>query len=310
MKNKVGPYGSHYGTGCYTKNCSLRDAAAAGVKAPITYNEAQKQLDEANSKNINADSRKHFQDSETAVSKARLALYSTPEGQKILKSEIEQNSQTFGENHPVVISKKDLLQKAVNKHDRDTFEYRNDVFNASKSVASRDLKHLAQASHSFKFDKEKNAIVDKKTKRVFAQVDESGMLTVRTQTGKIIAAGAGTTYYDGVKKVISQTIKSDIAKNIKSQPTPTSKINDSLEKSYKVDKIPNQTGGYKVIVSDKSSNKRLALLEYDSNQVFTSASWAQKNGALSFPERNPNKILGMLENKAFTNNPELPDWIS
>lgn len=310
MKNKVGPYGSHYGTGCYTKNCSLRDAAAAGVKAPITYSEAQKQLDEANSKNINASSRAYFQDSENEVAKAKLALYSTPEGQKQLKNEIEKQSQSFGENHPLVNAKKDLLQKAVNKHDKDTFEYRNAVFNASKSVAPRDLKHLAQASHSFKFDKDKNAIVDKKTKRVFAQADDSGMLTVRTQTGKIIAAGAGTTYYDGVKKVISQTIKSDITKNIKSQPTPTSKINDSLKKSYNVKKINTQTGGYKIIVSDKSTHKRLALLEYDNNEVFTSASWAQKNGALSFPEKNPNKILGMLENKAFANNPELPDWVS
>lgn len=309
MTGKIGPYGSHYGTGCYTKDCNLRGAADAGIIAPVTFEAAKARLDAANASNKNSSTKGKFNESEQEVNQAKLAYYSTPEGQKQLKSEIKNSKKVFGKDHTVVISQETLLQKAINKRDKDNYEFHQELFLNASTVTSKDLRSLTGTSTDYDYIPSAKSIVNNKTQHTLVSLNEDGtIITSNDNWSPKETFKPGTDGYDTAKKNIAAKISQDVYTSISARPTVTSRINDTLNSKYSIKRTHKPDGSYTGIVTDKKGNKKLAVFEYNKNGVFESASWSKEDGTLIFPEKNSSKILSLLKTEELTRKKELPDW--
>lgn len=310
MSTKTGPYGSHYGQGCYTENCRLRDASDANVLPPLSYDEAQKNLEHTYARMMTAKGVTKFGETNAALDEAKAAVNATPEGLKKLKASLKQAEAKHGKNSGVALSLEEDIRKAKNLHDQNDVRFRQAVFNARQHVMPEDLKYLAKYSARYDYKPSLNGkggmLFDNKTGEEIAKVDEWGNFYPK-DSGMIQPAAKSV--YPEVKQQIADKVTEDSLLTINSRPSPSSAIKDVISKNYGTVQKNKADGSYRTIVKDKNG-RGIAVAEYDSNSNFKSVSWAKdKSGALNLPEKNPIVFLRMLKNKEFDSKPSLPSYL-
>lgn len=310
MSTKTGPYGSHYGQGCYTENCRLRDAADANVLPPVSYNEAQKNLEQTYAQMMTAKGVTKFGEANKALAEAKAAVNATPEGLKELQSALRQAEAKHGKNSGVALSLADDIRKAKNLHDLNEINFRQAVFNARKYVMPEDLKYLTKYSERYDykpdFQGKYGVLVDNKTGEEIARVDKWGSFYPE---GSGVIQPAAKSVYPEIKQQISKKVTADSVETINARPSVNSHIKDVLSKNYETVQKNKTDGSYRTIIKDKNG-QGLAVAEYDSNSNFISVSWVKdKSGALNFPEKNPIVFLRMLKNKEFDSKASLPSYL-
>lgn len=310
MNTKTGPYGSHYGQGCYTKNCRLRDASDANVFPPLSYDEAQKNLENTYARMMTAKGVTKFGETNTALDNARAAVNATPEGLKRLQASLKHAEVKHGKNSGVALSVGEDIRKAKNLRDQNDVNFRQAVFNARQSVMPEDLKYLAKYSERYgykpAFNGKGGMLVDTKTGEEIVKVDEQGNFYPK-ESATIKPTSKSS--YSEIKQQISNKVVEDSLLTINSRPSPNSAIKDVISKSYETVQKSKADGSYRTIVKDKNG-RGIAVAEYDSNSNFKSVSWAKdKSGALNLPEKNPIVFLRMLKNKEFDSKPSLPSYL-
>jgi hypothetical protein len=313
MTEKIGPYGSHYGQGCYTKSCSLRHAAEAGISRPVSYDTTNQAYNEAHANYMTANSSVDIKLRRAKLKEATVRRNATPEGLKELKKKLPQTKLLFGDNSTVSILKEEEIQNAQNFHDQQDSAFKLNVFKANPRIEPKDFRAIAEYSSRYSFDKKQGILIDTKDGSVFARLDKNGELQALSGDSMNLASPDKLEEYVSVKDLITTRIAEDVLTSILLRPTINSKIANILNTSYEVDKPKvNISGSSTVIIRDKISSSPLARFHYDSHSAFDQAEWSspRNDGSLVWPEKSSAVILNMLEQDTLTKMPPLPSWIN
>jgi hypothetical protein len=313
MSNKIGPYGSHGGTGCYTKNCKRRDKVEASIPAPTTYEEARAKLEAAMARNTTAPTRTAFNATSQEVAAAKLEKNATKSGQADLRRMIKESKKTFGENSAPALIHKYELQKAVNKADRDAFNYRSNVFLATSKVTTRDLRSIANFSDGkYTYDKETNTISDALERETY-KVNEDGDL-VHTKTDyaptETTVAKSGTDEYDEIKTKLVNSVSNEVDSNISIRPTPTSEIFETVigkgkkDKLYALKRVPGRDDTSEVWSSD--NKRKLAIIKQNANGQIVETTFQDAKTSKTIIQNSPFVFLSLLKTGELEKRSELP----
>lgn len=311
MSKKIGPYGSHYGTGCYTVNCRLMSASLNGVEAPLTFSEANDILADAFSRGMTAKGRFALKSAKEDVDDAHRAVNATPEGIKALTKQISEAKKTYGKDHVLVLSKETALQEAKNRNLRETVAFKVGVFDSIQDpVEPRDLKHLVAGNTRFQYDEDKEAIVDALSRgQVWVGLGNGSELTADNQRASYSTDPVKLSEYNHVKKLIGDVLIDDVEQKISTSPTPTSRIKETLKSSYKVEAKRLQDGSTETVVRQKRTLRPLVRIKYDSYGDFVESSWASSSGNGSLQSTgNPHEVLSLIKTGKIKNFPDLPSY--
>lgn len=311
MTAKVGPYGSHYGQGCYTKNCSLRHASDAGVTRPVSYEETDKVYRDAQARYMTAKGSTGVREARLILDKARARRSATPEGLKELKADLLKTRALFGNTAPATFIKEDELQNALNLHDKQEAEFKLEVFRAAPSIGGKDIKNIVEHASRYNFDKTTGVITDSIDKTTLAKLREDGTLSLSVGGQLHTASPSDPEAYSVAKAMVATKIATDIKASIATRPNLTTRITDSLNKDYAFSTATVEPdGSTRIIVRDKVNDSPLAILKYDKNSNFSQAEWTspQNNGSLTWPEKSPATILHMLKENKLAQFQPLPTW--
>lgn len=312
MSEKVGPYGSHYGQGCYTKECSLRHASEAGISRPPTYETTDQAYTEAHSRYMTAKGATDTKNRRAILDEAKVKRNATVEGLKELKKELPRTKALFGNSSLASILKEEEIQNAQNLYDQQETAFKTEVFKANPKLAAKDLRSLVEHSARYSFDKKTNAIMDTKKSSTLVKVNDDGSLLVTENGTLTLIPATQVKEYATAREAIAIQVAEDVALSVGARPTINSKISNVLEASYMRDKpLKNLDGSYTVVVRDKKNDSPLARFKYDQESLFDSAEWAsaRDDGSLTWPEKSTVTILHMLQAGSFSKFPPLPAWI-
>lgn len=313
MTGKIGPYGSHYGHGCYTKDCSLRHASEAGINKPVSYEVTDQAYNEAHANYMTANNSVDVKLCRAKLKEATIRRNATPEGLKELKKELPRTKLLFGSSSTVSILKEEEIQNAQNLHDQQDSTFKLDVFKANLKVELKDFRAIVEYSNRYSFDKKKGILVDTKDSSIFTKLNDDGRLQVFTGDHMKVASPNNIEEYTSVKNIIATRIADDVLVTVALRPTINSKIANILYTSYEVDKPKTAiSGSFTVIVRDKTSHVPLAKFYYDSSSMFNQAEWSspRNDGSLIWPEKSSATVLTLLEKDTLTNMIPLPAWIN
>jgi len=312
MTTKVGPYGSHYGHGCYTKNCSLRHAADAGVNKPTSYEDADNLYKDAHARYMTAKGASNVRSARASVEKAKLKRSATPEGLKELKKNLAKTKGLFGATSPAAFINEEELQQAQNLHDKQESEFKTEVFQASPKVLPRDIKSIVEHSTRYDFDKTTGIVTDKRTKTALAKLTEDGSLHLSVNGKVKVVAPSEVEDYATAKNMIATKITEDVNSSLASRPTLTTKIVSTLKNDYNLEETTKKPdGSFSVLIRDKTSKAPLAIIKYDKDSTFSHAEWSspRNDGSLTWPEKSAATVLHMLKEDKFGKIPPLPEWV-
>ena len=305
MENKVGPYGSHYGTGCYTRNCSLRNASDAGVKQPLTFVEAQKQLVEVFSDSLGAGSRTEVEQTEITVQEAKLAVNSTPEGLRLLKKQYRDAKKLHGNAHPLVIKLENDVDVASINYNRVQFEYRKGIFDNASVVTPKDLRTFTEYSDKYEFCSDAS-VKNYVTKQKLVKINKDGSFDYNGHH-----VSPQDSQYNNVKKEVSAEISKDALSSFDKQTKMilTSKVNTEIGKSFDFTNMKQDAQGKTRTLVDKNTQQAVAFVHYDNSNVFQYAEFASKHndGSLAFPMKDGLNFLKLVRSGGL--NKPLPEYL-
>jgi len=309
MTNKIGPYGSHNGVGCYTKNCSYRDAADAGVKAPLTYEQANAALTDATYAGHGAEGwRKNNEARELARKNAGDARDATPEGIRILKKTLADNREKNGRHSALAIGSELRLNKARRNFFKNDQQYRNAVFNAAKSLEPIDLKRLAYNTENYHYDKAQKALVDTRTGKAVASIS-NGNLSVTSADGVTSVTSSSDENHTNNKEQLVKLVNADVNKRISRYPTASQTLDDAVS-GYDTDVDIKADNSSTAVVKDRKSTNPYMVVKYDTTGKFKEAVVANTDGSItSLGTDRVIAVISVLRSREIKKRPALSDWM-